>query len=356
MKTLLQTGVLVAVALGLSINSQAQITLLSTDLTSIGDEITRYGDTIPTYGPGAAGAAVTWNFSAAINDTTAITHVVTVASTGFSSVFASSDYAMQGATDSYLFFTHDANSYTTTGAAGDLLNTGEQIESPFSDPLTLHQFPRTYGSHFDDTYAFITEADGAGLPTPIPVYRVKLTHTGHVFDTTDAYGTLITPTGTYDALRVKSVDFTTDILEYKLFAFSQWAVLSTTIDTSTSYSWHAKEEMLAIAEYSYDTIGNPKQFTYSAVPPVTTVGIVDVDEEIPFTLYPQPASNQLFIKGLNQTGNHRAEIFGIDGKMIRIEALIGNSLNLNGLKSGMYILRIILADGARLEPMKFIIQ
>jgi hypothetical protein len=356
MKSLLSLSLVLAFSLAMSSNSQAQISLLSTDLTSVGDQITRYTDTIPTYGPGAAGAGVTWDFSSAINDTTAVTNVVTVASTGFASTFPTANYAMRGVADSYLFFTHDANSMTTTGAAGDLLNTGQQIESPFSDALTLHQFPRTYGSHFADTYAFITEADGAGIPTPIPVNRVRLTHTGHVYDTTDAYGTLITPTGTYDAIRVKSVDFTTDILEYKLFSFSQWAVLSTTVDTSTTYSWHAKEEKLAIAEFAFDSLDNPARFTYSAVLPVTTVGIADAGAVSQLHVYPQPATDQLFIKGLNQNGNHRAELYSIDGKMIRNEVLVQNSLNVNGLKSGMYILRIIMADGTAREPMKFIVQ
>jgi hypothetical protein len=335
----------------------SQISILSSDLTSIGDQITRYGDTIPAYGPGASGANVTWDFSTAESDTVAYTTVVDVTSTGFESTFSSSDYAMEGVQgDSWLYFEHDANSMSSTGAAGNLLGNGD-IESPFSDPLLLHEFPRIYQSNFDDTYAFITEASGAGLPLPIPVHMIRLTHNGHVFDTTDAYGTLITPTGTYEALRVKTVDYTHDIIEIQLSPiFPVWTEFSNTMDTTTSYAWHTKEEMLAIAEFTYDSLGNPRQFTYSAVPPVSTVGIEDVDEESPFALYPQPASDQLFIKGLNQAGNHQTQVFSIDGKMVRNEVLSGNSLNVNGLKSGMYILRITLADGMRPEPLKFIVQ
>lgn len=336
------------------LNTAAQISIVSTDLTSIGDQITRYGDTIPTYGPGAAGANVTWDFSSAINDTTGVTNVVSVASSGFGSTFSSSDYAMTGATDSYLFFQHNTTEMITTGAAGDLLGSGEIIEAPFSDPLKLHEFPRTYESTFDDTYAFEAEADGAAFS----VHRVRLRHTGHVYDTTDAYGTLITPTGTYDAVRVKTTDYTTDRIDVQISAlFPVWTNdFIVTQDTSVTYSWHAKEEMLAIAEYSYDSIGNPKQFTYSAVPPVTTVGITDVDEEIPFQLYPQPASSQLFIKGFSSVGNNGIEVFSIDGEMVRREVLSGNAINVSNLQSGMYILRLTRADGRYVEPMKFIIQ
>ena len=343
--------------LAINEHSNAQISLLSTDLTEIGDVIVRYNDTIPAYGPVGAGANQTWDFSNAVNDSTATTTVVSVNSTAFASTFPSSNYAMTGAADSYLFFEHDVNTMTTTGAAGDLLATGEQIESPFSDALTLHEFPRTYGSFFDDTYAFITEASGAGLPLPIPVNRVKLTHTGHVYDTTDAYGTLITPTGTYDALRVKTVDFTTDILEYKLFAFSPWATFSNTSDTSVSYSWHAKEEMLAIAEYAYDSIGNPARFTYSSVPPVSTVGTNEIaSSKNDIVLFPQPADDILCINNLRIDETYSAEVFSINGKLIFSERLDDSCLEVHNLTRGMYILRLTDAKGRIENMVKFVVE
>jgi len=334
----------------------AQITLLSTDLTSVGDQITRWTDTVPAYGPGPAGAGVVWDFSMAQYDTIAITDVVTVASTPFSSTFASSDYAMTGGTGSYLYFQHDAGQMTTTGAAGDLLGTGEQIESPFSDPLVLHQFPRSYLSSFDDTYAFVTEADGAGLPTPFPVYRVRLTHNGHVYDTTDAYGTLITPEGTYQALRVKSVDLTTDLLEYKLFSFSPWAVFSNTSDTTTSFSWHAKEEKLAIAEFAYDSIGNPARFTFSTVPPVVTTAIGQTLTQQGIVLYPQPADAQLNLTGATSLSHAKAVICSLTGKRIRSEDVTDDRIDVSQLPPGMYILHLSPMNGEPLAPIRFVVQ
>jgi hypothetical protein len=332
----------------------AQISIQSTDLTSIGDVIVRHTDTVPTYGPGSAGPNQIWDFSTAISDTTNTTTVVTVGSTEFSGTFSSSDYAMTGGNDSYLFFEHDANSMTTTGAAGDLLATGEQIESPFSDPLLLHEFPRTYESNFDDTYAFITEADGAGLDLPIPVYRVKLTHTGHVYDTTDAYGTLITPTGTYDALRVKTIDYSTNLLEYKLLSFSPWTTYLSTLDTTVSYTWHTKEEMLAIAEYAYDSIGNPARFTFSTVPPVTT-GSDNVFAAKEMNIYPQPASDRLYFKAVDDKINAKIEIYTMDGKCIRTDILTKDWIQVDELKNGMYLLRL-KSEGVYKKTLKFIIQ
>ncbi|MBI1288737.1 MAG: hypothetical protein GC178_14310 [Flavobacteriales bacterium] len=331
-------------------HSNAQISLISTDLTSIGDNILRYIDTIPTYGPGGAGANQTWDFSSAVNDTLNNTSVVSVGSTPYSSTFSGSTYAMTNDNNSFLYFTHNTNTMETTGAAGDLLGTGEIIEAPFSDALTLHQFPRTYGSNFDDTYAFQAEADGSAFN----VYRVRLTHSGHVYDTTDAYGTLITPTGTYDALRVKSTDYTTNVIEVQISQFVPvWTNFATTQDTSVSYSWHAKEEMLAIAEYSYDSIGNPKQFVYSTVPPVTTVG-VDENASNDFSIYPQPASDRLCMKGLPQSrAGMNVEIYSVAGGLVRKEYMTDNCMDVSDLRSGMYVLRAMTSEGVLQKPMKF---
>jgi len=113
--------------------SFAQIIIESSDLTQIGDNITRYADTIPTYGAGSAGAGQTWDFSGAIIDDTYITDVVSVASTPYATTYSGSDYAMTGATSAYLYFIHNASSFIATGASGDLLETGEMIDAPFSD-------------------------------------------------------------------------------------------------------------------------------------------------------------------------------------------------------------------------------
>lgn len=316
-------------------NMKAQITLENTDVTDIGDVITRHIDTIPSYGPGNEGAGQLWDFSSAVIEDTAVTYVSAVSSTPYSSTFGSSSYAMHGIDPSYLYFTETAQQFITDGAAGDLLGTGEILEVPFSDPLILHQFPRDFGDTHNDTYGFQAEADGASFG----VYAIRLTHTGHVYDTTDAYGTLVTPFGTYDALRVKTVDFTTDVIETKLASFLPWIEFSTEIDTAVSYSWHAKEEMLAIAEMNFDSIGNPRQFVFSTVPPVNTVA-VSKNEQDELTIYPQPASEVLFIKGLDRTGDCTVELMTLDGRVLSTEIQHNGTIDVSTVPVGIYLLRV----------------
>lgn len=340
--------------------SFGQISLESSDMTSIGDQILRYVDTIPVFGPGGDGPNQVWDFSNAQNDTVNNTSVVTVAASGYSGTFGSSDYSMTNNSSSYLFFNHDANTMVTTGAAGDLLNLGSIIETPFSDPLLLHEFPRNYGSNFDDTYAFETETDGTGINIPLigEPYRIRLTHDGHVYDTTDAYGTLITPTGTYDAIRVKTVDFTTSVIEYRLCStpiICPWLSLPTIIDTSVSYTWHAKEEMLAIAEMSFDSLGNPSRFVYSSVEPVTTVGIQEQAQNN-ISIYPQPAQNEVFVKDLNLAANNYAEIYSMDGRLVKREMLLSNRISTSELPSGIYLLRLKNQNGVGRKQLRLVVR
>ncbi len=331
-----------------------QITLLSTDMVDIGDQVVRYIDSIPAYGPGSAGANQTWDFSGAVNEYTTNTSVMSVGSTPYASTFPGSSYAMQGDANSFLYFTETTGNLTTDGAAGDLLLTGEMIEAPFTDGLILHVFPRTYGDYHNDTYSFVAEADGSAFG----VYAIRLTHSGHVYDTTDGYGSLITPTGIYDALRVKTTDFTHDIIETQFSEFVPiWTEVSNTLDTTVSYSWHSKLEKLAIAEYSYDSIGNPGRFVYSTVSPVVSTGPLAEEKDGEAFLYPQPADDRLCVGGLDAVADHRlAYIYGIAGNILWEGKLEHDCLEVNHLKPGTYLLRLTRHDGLSRNTLRFTVR
>lgn len=346
----MKKSVIIALALFGFCNSNAQITLLSSDMPDVGDVITRHIDTVPAFGPGNEGTGQTWDFSLAVIEDTAVTNVSAINFTPYASAFPSSSYAMHGTAASYLYFTETSQQLITDGAAGDLLGTGEMIEVPFSDPLILHEFPRDFGDTQDDTYAFQAEADGSSFG----VYRIRLTHTGHVYDTTDGYGTLITPFGNYDALRVKTVDFTTDVIETKLTSFLPWTTFSTTMDTATTYGWHAKEEMLAIAEMNFDSIGNPRQFTFSTVPPVTTVSVGSSETDV-FRVYPQPANEVLYFGDYHRFQGASMEVYSSDGRLIMSETLNRNYFSTSALTDGFYILRLTL-QGTEVHTQRFMVK
>lgn len=333
-------------------NSIAQISIDESDMSVIGDVIVRYNDTIPTYGPGGSGPNQVWDFSQAIADETVTTTVSAPSSTPYQSDFSGSNLAMSGGASSYAYFTQNTNQLITDGAAGDLLGTGDIVVAVFDDELTLHNFPRVYADHHDDTYSFVAETDGA----PWGVEAIRLHHNGHAYDTTDAYGTLITPTGTYDVIRVKTVDYTIDVIDVQITIIPIWTnAFITTSDTVTSYTWHAKHEKMAIAEFTYDSIGNPKRFTYSSVPPLITVGTANAVGSLGSILYPQPATDKICVdRTQNETFSY--QIFNIQGLKIQEGISKNDCIQLDGLKLGLFILRISNDDGVMEEPLKFVVS
>lgn len=198
----------------------------------VGESVTRYIDTIPTFGPGPSGGMQVWDFSNAMIDDTAITQMVAPSNTPYASDYPSSNLAMTNDNISFLYFSNGVFEMTTDGAAGDLLQDGNIISAPFAPTLTLHEFPRTFGNTFENEYAFEATVDGSAFG----VYEARLNHRGYIYDTTDGYGIITTPTGSYDCLRIKSTNHTTDSLWYRLFSFTPWAFLSVDENVSVSYS------------------------------------------------------------------------------------------------------------------------
>lgn len=339
----------------------AQITYEYADLPVNGNQITRYRDTMTVYGPGPAGAAQQWYFSAPVQHETITTNVMAPAATPHAVQFGSSNMAMTNDNAAYLYFNVNSNTMITTGAAGDLLANGSNVVAVFNPPLTVHNLPRNYADNSDDTYYF--EAIANNIPivilgVPTTVHSARLRHYGHVYDTTDGYGQITTPVGTYDCLRVKSTEFSIDSVWTKLFSFSQWSLQAsfTGPSQSTSYSWLAKETKLAVAELTFDTLGAPKNFTWSSLPPLAT-GIANAEAQ-DVRIYPQPASGQFTMELRRPDLFKVVELMSLDGRVVRSAAVLGHSrmeVETAGMASGMYLLRLLGIDG-HLVTEKVILQ
>ena len=313
----------------------AQITIDQGDMPSIGDNIPRKSDTMTVHpGPGGSGPNQTWNFTATslsvINENTSI---VSVASTPSANQFNSSNLAMTNDNASYLYFNKSAQSFTTQGFSGDLLGTGI-INAVFNPALTLHQFPRTFGSTFTDTYGINVTIPGATI-NPL-ISQINYRRSSVVKDTTDAWGQLTTPFGTYDVLRVHSMEiFTDSILALPIFP-PVWQLVSVTIDTTHSYSWLGKGGKLAIAEMSFDSLGAPKIFKWTELP---GLGASLEEESNILSISPNPFSDVLIIKGLLI-----GEVFLNDasGRDIKVDKTIDGTvitLFVKDLPTGIYYVK-----------------
>lgn len=333
----------------------AQITFEYSDLPVIGDQITRYRDTMTVYGPGPSGANQEWNFPSPVTHNVITTSVVNPASTPNAAQFGGSNMAMTNDNAAFLYFSNSQNAMISTGAAGDLLANGGNMTAVFNPTLTIHNFPRQYNDNGEDTYYFEVITQNHGIPL---IHSIRLRHYGHVYDTTDGYGQITTPVGTYDCLRVKSTDFTVDSVWTKLLSFSPWALNNdfTGPGVSTSYSWIAKETKLNVAELSFDSLGAPKNFTWSSIPPLTT-GIASADDT-QIRVYPQPANDLLTVQ-MEDGGFTTLELLSLDGRTVRSITVLGRDrldVSVQGLAPGMYMLRLLPVNGSAVVTRKIIIN
>lgn len=338
----------------LLLSAHAQISFEYEDLAVPGDVVERYVDTLPAYGPGGSGVAQVWDFSAAIPHETVITTVSLPSATPYASSFTGSNVAMTNDGVNFLYFNSSPAGLLAKGAAGDFLNDGQQLVVPFSPDLTSHVFPRNYGDRFSDTYRFEVIASG----TAFGVHSVRLRHRGDVRDTTDAYGQITTPIGTYEALRVKTIDYTVDSVWIRLFAFAPWTFAQASRDTTSGYTWLAKGTKLAVAEMTFDSLGAPARFTYSSLPPALTTGIPGATAGGLF-LYPVPASDGLTLC-LDHPGRSRTvEVLSPDGRVM-MELTIGQrdrvDLDTRGWASGIYMVRVWPEDGGRPEVLRAVLH
>ncbi len=320
--------------------ANAQITIVSTDMAIVGDVITRYRDTIPNYGPGSSGAGQSWDFSMAQQGGAETTSVIDPSSTPYGDSFGGSDLAMTNDNATYLYFSNSAAIMTVEGTAGDPLGNGTIITAQFNPSLTLHEFPRQFSDGFTSTYASEVIADGSSFG----VYQVRLRHHGIMRDTTDSYGEITTPVGTYESLRVKNTAISVDSIWTKLLSFLPWTFVQAAVDTTVSYSWLAKETKLPVAEMTVDSLGAAVSFTYSAIAPLST-GLFSNSPAAPTVmLYPQPATDQVRVQLVDQRSEDvtSVNIVDADGRIVKHFAKIPADgwLDVCDLAAGTFVVGI----------------
>jgi hypothetical protein len=314
-----------------------QISLDQTDMPSVGDYIPRKSDTMTVLpGPGGSGPNQVWNFTTLSNYViTENTTVVSVASTPNGNQFGNSNMAMTNDNASYLYFNKNAQSFSTQGFSGDLLGTGI-INAVFNPDLTLHQFPRTFGSSFSDTYVIDVIVPGAAI-NPL-VSQIRFKRSSMVHDTTDAWGQLTTPHGTYDVLRIHTMEVFTDSIWAQPIFPPTWSLVSTSSDVSNSYSWVGKGGKLAIAEMSFDTLGVPKIFKWTELPGIG-VGLEESSVDI-LEIYPNPCETVLTVRAQETKVGSEFSIMNALGMLVYTGVIteVNQSINIAHLAPGSYTL------------------
>lgn len=151
-------------------------------------------------------------------------------------------------------------------------------------------------------------------------------------NTLDAWGTVVTPAGTYEALRVRSVVNGVDSITIETFGVDQVIVRPETIE----YRWISPE--MGIPVLQINTVdGEISEIRYRIED--EEVGLSEAKESQTLNLYPNPASTYVRADLPDGFTLENATLFDFGGKQLAADFSInGNLLELNvaGLPNGLY--------------------
>lgn len=328
----------------MSFPTMAQITITTSDLPTIGTQVIRAVDDVTPISPGNQGTNQVWDFSNLV--TTGFDTTLYLPTTGLPYIqdYPDADIAIKHlsgypATDydyEYLKYGNDGLRYV-----GD-----EDLITFFGDytmaihfkcnPYTLSlPLPFTYGGHlvqnFENIWLLASRNAGVLVDSIMQRSNLNITMMG------DASGTMITPFGSYQALRVRE-----DIVSHDSvfnWTSSGWIFDHYEESSYSHYRWYTNDYY----EVGYYEIDEKKGNSMTYFKSETIVGTKTILPKPDFTIYPNPAQNQLTIECRDQL--LKSEIVDLNGKSLLISGP-NLTIDISALNPGMYILKTYTSKGA----------
>lgn len=195
-----------------------------------------------------------------------------------------------------VFFRKNDEGFDLIGVYGDLMETGENIPVAFSPYQRQIAFPMTYGQTWQNTSVIqltITDLEEFGDVGDSLVVTVTTHRTGN----TDAWGTLNTPLGSFDALRLHTKDSTIQNFVVYLFGFPIANQSETVIQHSYSFVSNSPNSKYILTQYNYDpSEGAISNVQWQMTEPVLATEFNAVHE--PLEIFPNPTSSEFRISSL----------------------------------------------------------
>jgi len=205
---------------------------------------------------------------------------------------------------------------------------------PFkSDTIeTNYKFP----INFDDTFS----SRGYTYIDLNPVTDFKLKQYRQRTSVVDGFGTLTTPFGTFEVLRIKSVINELDSVYQSFFGVGSWNVLPQSI--TTEYEWWAQGKDDAILKIvAVDNNGNNQVRSIEYQDIYLGLDASIKEQSFEFNLLPNPASNLISIE--SDKVIEQIKVFGLDGSIVlkqNTSSLSKVSIDISMLRVGVYFVEV----------------
>ncbi len=244
--------------------------------------------------------------------------------------------------DVYYYFKETSSQYTQVGFGAKL--NGIPISQKYDPVDIIYEFPLNYGDTFSSTTSF-----GYDFPNTDDYYG----RTTNRKNTVDGWGTLLTPFGTFQTLRVESELNITDTVYSDSLNFG----FTIPRPTQYEYKWLANGEKIPVLQINAQEIFGNKSISELIYRDSVRLDIDNAVENIfsensDVIIYPNPNDGVFNLK-INQFENLKIEIINIMGEKVYFQKLTTNNeqrttinyqLSTN-LASGIYLLKIISEKG-----------
>lgn len=338
------TKISTAVLFLMTVSIQAQITITQDDFPTIGVTWTNLTDSSSVISPGNAGDNQVWDFSMFTSGETE-SHFLDYGLNNFHPAFPEAN-----STPCNNFGSFEVCAYYDINPNGVfLLGSSINIEMPepnyfygtvsYTPEVAELPLPFTYNSEYE--LEFIgTQVNVSNPPQNGYDSTRYVTHSTLNYEA-DGWGTVHTPFGTYDALRMKITETSQDSA-WGHVPGSGWELQYVDpVFNYTSYKWLANTTWAVVATLRGGTTGVVDFWDYTFSQTDETVSIQEILPKPP-VLYPNPVQNELSISG--DAVFERLQILDMTGKMV-LQSGPAKSIDVHNLKPGIYVVRFE-ADGA----------
>ena len=339
-----------------SVYSFSQITIGTGDFAAGGDTIRlSIANTAPANTSLATnGANALWDYSGLVPYSQDVDSLLSVTSTGitYAIFFANlpfnsnrANIAAKGAnlaggggavpiTDVYNYFYNSSSNYKQVGFGATI--SGVTTPIPYGSKDIVYSFPCNFGNidSSDSDYSISIPSQGAAVGQQRRVNNV------------DGWGTLITPFGTFNTLRVVSELTGKD----SVFISSVGFGLSFPRTKTREYKWLTTNGKVPVLQINVNVNGQNETVTsirYKDIYRDLTVGLANNPQPIEARIFPNPSNGENVTLELSTLKNGQCElgVYSINGALLKSftkDAIQGRVVldELNELASGYYTINV----------------
>lgn len=215
-------------------------------------------------------------------------------------------FGMITITDFYQFYRNLPTVFDVEGAGVKINNV--PVPSFYSDKDELYFLPLQYGQRDSSTFKFSTPTT-----TAIPIVYKK---SGYRITEADGWGTITTPYGTFNCLRVVTTQYSKDTI---IFNSTFGSIPVGFNNYQRSYQWLTTSEKIPVLEVS-GNISNMGNFTPALVRFRDNYKVVGINETTKnmekLNVFPNPSNGVFKIENIFPSNNIRVSIFNAYGQNV----------------------------------------